>query len=228
MPASAPGGGRGQPPGEVVRLGAGVDEEHRVEPVRHRRHQALCRARRRARAGSACSCSARPPGARSLARPAGGRGRPPERCCRRRGSVGRRRPPSRRRRRARGAAASGTTATRARCRGPVDVARADPHRRALADRRPRAVPPSVATPRRSRSPPSARAAPTPAPAQPRMYSLSGCCGMRQAEMRIVCAIRPASRSPSSAASASSSGSDRCVSRQEGLGHREQVGPTADE
>ena len=37
-------------------------------------------------------------------------------------------------------------------------------------------------------------------AQPRMYSLSGCRGMRQAEMRIVCAIRPASRSPSSSAS----------------------------
>ncbi len=43
------------------------------------------------------------------------------------------------------------------------------------------------------------------PAQPRMYSFSGCCGMRQAEMRIVCAIRPASRSPSSSASAASSG-----------------------
>ena len=41
--------------------------------------------------------------------------------------------------------------------------------------------------------------------QPWMYALSGYCRVRCAEMRIVCAMRPASRSPSSSASAGSSG-----------------------
>ena len=82
---------------------------------------------------------------------------------------------------------------------------------------------NVVQTRRSRSSPSARAAPR------RAWPSRGCSrspgaeASAEAEMRIVCAMRPASRSPSRTPSAFPAAGRRYPG-QECLGHLEQVGP----
>ncbi len=122
--------GRGEAPRQVVRLGAGIDEEDRIEPGRAGRDQALGELD-----GALVQVAqvrvqpARLAGDR-LGRRADGRGRRTGRCCRHRGSAGRRRRSSRRP----GRWPSGSAARRSVVRGRAQGRRS---RRSMRCARPR-------------------------------------------------------------------------------------------
>ena len=199
--AGATGGGRGQPPGQVGRLAAGVDQQHGVEPGRHRRHQALGEldgARVQvAQVGAeqprlvgdrpahtrVCVADDRDVVVGVDVRPAVGC-RSASRRCRGRGAAGRSRSagPARRRTRRRGGGAG---------------------RWCPAARRP-AEP--LGDLRRGRAPRTGAAGSARSSSQPWMYAaFSGWSAARQCEMHSVIAARSAIVSPRAASSSGSSG-----------------------